>query len=410
MNRAKRWAAVAALSVVAGARAEVRFVGEGQTYATIDAAINAASDGDTIRVMDSVHTEQNINVSGTDANYLTIEGLGPDTTIVQAHESRSNATDRIFKIDSKTVTIRNMTLRHGYKSGDHGGAIFIYPGTVTVVNCAITLNDTGKHGGGIAGYHKTAYPCSLTLVDCTLQGNAAYALNGNGGAVFLPYYAGSKLVTSNCTFTANSARADGGGIFSEAVMQMVNCTVSHNKGGYYRGGGIFAGWSAGTGCIYNSTVYTNAMISISSAGAAAAAYGGGIHKINNGTLRIDSTVVAKNHLQGTSRNGFDIYLQSGSLVITNSLVSTSVNGSWTGGSNTFGQDPILQPLADNGGPTPTHALGAGSPAIGEGSNPAGLQWDQRGPGFPRTCGGATDIGAYEVYAATARKGTTVFVK
>src|SRR5207253_11277878 len=52
-------------------------------------------------------------------------------------------------------------------------------------------------------------------------------------------------------------------------------------------------------------------------------------------------------------------------------------------------------LTNNGGPTQTHALGAGSAAVDAGSNPAGLASDQRGTLFPRVQGAAADIGAFE---------------
>jgi hypothetical protein len=58
-------------------------------------------------------------------------------------------------------------------------------------------------------------------------------------------------------------------------------------------------------------------------------------------------------------------------------------------------NPQLQPLADNGGPTRTHALRANSPAIDAGNNAAGLSFDQRGGEFPRVYGKAPDIGAFE---------------
>jgi hypothetical protein len=52
-------------------------------------------------------------------------------------------------------------------------------------------------------------------------------------------------------------------------------------------------------------------------------------------------------------------------------------------------------LDDNGGPTLTHALLSGSPAIDAGNNAYATDWDQRGPGFPRIVNGIIDIGAFE---------------
>jgi hypothetical protein len=68
--------------------------------------------------------------------------------------------------------------------------------------------------------------------------------------------------------------------------------------------------------------------------------------------------------------------------------------------NLLNRDPLLAPLADNGGPTRTHALLPGSPAISAGSNPANLTTDQRGAGFPRVYESAADIGAFEVQQPT----------
>jgi len=69
--------------------------------------------------------------------------------------------------------------------------------------------------------------------------------------------------------------------------------------------------------------------------------------------------------------------------------------------NILGQDPLLGPLQNNGGPTKTHALLPGSPAIDHGSNPAGLTFDQRGPGFARSTGAGVDIGAFELFMPVA---------
>jgi hypothetical protein len=63
--------------------------------------------------------------------------------------------------------------------------------------------------------------------------------------------------------------------------------------------------------------------------------------------------------------------------------------------NLLGKDPLLAPLSFNGGPTQTHALRLGSPAINKGSNPAALPFDQRGAPFKRKLGPKVDIGAFE---------------
>jgi hypothetical protein len=66
--------------------------------------------------------------------------------------------------------------------------------------------------------------------------------------------------------------------------------------------------------------------------------------------------------------------------------------------DTLGAAPLLGPLQDNGGPTRTHALLEGSPAIDTGNNAENLDFDQRGEGFARTVGVSADIGAFETQA------------
>ena len=81
------------------------------------------------------------------------------------------------------------------------------------------------------------------------------------------------------------------------------------------------------------------------------------------------------------------------------LPDGTVNGTLSGSGNLVGVNPLLDPngLQNNGGPTQTIALQAGSPAIGQGANPENLFADQRGYD-PRTGPGGTDIGAYQTNA------------
>jgi hypothetical protein len=83
------------------------------------------------------------------------------------------------------------------------------------------------------------------------------------------------------------------------------------------------------------------------------------------------------------------------------LISKSAGGSGYVPSDLLDIDPMLGPLANNGGTTLTIALLPGSPAVDSGINQSAPQWDQRGHGFPRIVNGTIDRGAYEVQTTGA---------
>ncbi|HVV97219.1 MAG TPA: choice-of-anchor Q domain-containing protein [Rhodanobacteraceae bacterium] len=89
----------------------------------------------------------------------------------------------------------------------------------------------------------------------------------------------------------------------------------------------------------------------------------------------------------------DLILLFGSTVGDHNLIVAAAGVTLP--SDTISADPLLGPLQDNGGPTLTHALLPGSPAIDAGANFRNFQFDQRGNGFPRSFGIAPDIGAFE---------------
>src|SRR5690606_27837755 len=111
--------------------------------------------------------------------------------------------------------------------------------------------------------------------------------------------------------------------------------------------------------------------------------------------------------------GPDIYRTSGSNLTTNgrNILGNNNGTSGWGGEYPHVASSIISPtLADNGGPTMTHALVTASAAIdrglntdipadihdldGDGNTTEPLPWDQRGPGFPRNGNGTVDSGAY----------------
>ena len=181
----------------------------------------------------------------------------------------------------------------------------------------------------------------LNVTNCTFSGNTAFS----GGAI----RSGGTLTLTSCTLSGNSATNNGGAIQNAGALTVTSCTFSGNSA------------------------------------LSATATGGGIN-VRGGTLSLFNTIVAGN----SAANGADIYglVSAGDY----DLVQNPAGATLTGSHNITGQPALLGPLASNGGPTPTRALLAGSPAIDAGRTT--LTTDQRGVARPQ--GAADDIGAFEL--------------
>ena len=368
------------------------------------------------------------------ASAITIEGNG--NTI-----SRSSATAfRILAVaGGANLTLNSATVSGGLASGGFpvglGGGI-LNRGALTVQNSTLSGN-SASNGGGISNLS------TLTVQNSTLSGNSA----SNGGGISISnlstltvqnstlsgnsatFYGGGihnrygTLTVQNSTLSGNSARR-GGGISNYGIASTVtvsNSTVSGNSATYV-GGGIYAG-SAATVTVSNSTLSGN------SAGIS----GGGV--LNNGVLRVQNSTLSGN----SAVNGGGIFNGNpggSGLTVSSSIVAAQTGGSTdcagflvaSGGYNIesattcgFAGTGDLQnqnaaalalgALANNGGPTQTRALGAGSVAIDRipagaleaNGCMAGTSTDQRNApraGGPSNGGSACDVGAYE-YASTA---------
>jgi len=306
----------------------------------------------------------------------------------------------------------------GYTDVLSGGGIFSLIGPLTVTRSAITNNtivSTMPIQGELHGGGATSQVGAVTATDSVFSGNSMQSgfmddavLFSRSAGAGLEAQAGD-LAIANSTFDGNSivnalpvARSYGAGIFfggnyatisgstfsnnysmgrSAGIcdhgysMALVNTTVSGNHA-VDTIGGVYA---VGTLHVTNSTIAFN----ISDAGV------GGLGTYAATSLQ--STIIASNTGTGGSP---DIQLMgSGSVSGNHDFVG--VPGSVSLPPDTISGDPLLQPLAVNGGPTRTHALGVGSTAIDAGSNPLALDFDQRGSGYPRVVGSAADIGAYE---------------
>ena len=207
------------------------------------------------------------------------------------------------------------------------------------------------------------------------------------------------------------------------TMTITGCTISNNSASQYgltvtsKGGGILN--DSGSLIITNSTISGNTCSAFSPEPLfAGVAYGGGIS--NGGDLRITSSTIAHNSASGDQAFGGGIYgtgpTRTDSSIIALNSASTGPDFTGAGGLQSTGYNiignnadaviisqptdqigtpaapinPLLGPLADYGGPTLTHALQPGSPAINRG-DPAAPPQDQRG--YSRL--GVPDVGAFE---------------
>ena len=293
------------------------------------------------------------------------------------------------------LTLTNSTVSGNtavYGSG--GGIAAVYGGTLAISNSTISGNTAAAYGGGIAVI-QDLYDGSLTVTNSTVSGNRA----GFGGGIGVFGDNGGANTLTNSTVSGNTGTYGGGGLFfsysqSAVTLDLVNSTVSGNSTNGYGGGIDFIG---GNGSLTNSTVTNNR------------GYGGGIAASGTDEVDVQNAIVAGN-FDPAGATPDDLRAHSGTpFVVTYSLIgatdgtpldSTSANN--LTGTAASPLDPRLGALANNGGPTRTHALLANSPARNAGDPSTGLSTDQRGEA--RALEGRADIGAFESVTITIGPG------
>jgi CSLREA domain-containing protein len=311
-----------------------------------------------------------------------------------------------------TLIITNSTITNN--ESDFGGGISFGGGSLTITNSTISDNDAETSGGGVGiGSNST-----VTITDTIISGNTAETFAGGGILLNGP----STATISDSTISSNTARFSGG-IGNGGILNLRSSTVSGNTSNCTEGcaGGVFNG---GTLNVTNSTISGNRVPNGN-------INGGGM--MSFGTMTITNSTITNNLAAGANSAGGIISFSSSQLCNTivaanqNNIVTADVLGSFSSfGGNLIGNvgfafgffpfledqigggsnqiiNPLLGPLADNGGPTQTHALLEGSPAIDRGRNDLTTDaFDQRGEGFLRIADGNSDstaivdIGAFEV--------------
>lgn len=391
---------------------------------------------------------------------LSIVGLGSDRLTIDAQLN-----SRVFNVSGEAVDLylSGMTLLNGRTTGDNvsfseimqqthsGGAIrSAAPATLAIDDVVIRGSSvTGDNTSGGAIFASA----SLVVTNSVISGNSASGRNGLGGGISATRYASitattlsgnvasrgggvsissaGTLLVDRSTFHLNRATdsfaALGGAIYSTGWTMITSSTISGNDvrstgiDSVAQGAGI---WTSGDMIIAHSTIVAN---TASSLGTGAVGSGGGIYANHAATarLKLDHTIVSGNF---ATEGPAELRVGDRPLTVRYSLIGDNdgtllveapigwadTNGNLIGGAIYGFIDPLLDGLEDNGGPTRTHALLPGSPAIFAGDpwrTPGERlpdddegewtpEFDQRGEPFTRRAGTRIDIGAIEYSGRT----------
>ena len=363
-------------------------------YPTIQSAINAAVDGDEVRVGPGTYNEaidflgKAITVRSTDgAEATTIDASGLDTSVVLC--VNGEGLDSV--LDGFTVTGGEGEVIVGIRR--LGGGLFAYLSSPTVRNCTFTDN-RAFGGGGIQLKSSNA-----RIHNCSFLQNHTTGSGDSGGGSGLHTTNGSPVMT-NCTFDGNATISNGGGGGMTNINGQPKLTNCVFRGNWARYGGGIKNVNGGP-VLTNCTIYGNV----------GSAVGGGMRNVMYGPS--NPQVVNTIFWGNWSPVGPQIIDQGGAQTNVN---HSNVEGGWYGaGSANMQVDPMFNDAISG-----DLRLAAGSPCQDAGDNDA-LPDDQNDAdedgdtaesvpvdrdGMPRqsatmpTVTAVVDLGAYEIQGST----------
>jgi predicted outer membrane repeat protein len=308
---------------------------------------------------------------------MTIQGAGAAASIISG-----NLQTRVIVHEPASyyaLTIRDVTIRDGTTAGSPGGGIEVQQkGQLILERCRLVHNYAASGGGVFCTIDTNVFVTDVEFTD-------NHATLDSGGALYA--YGGCRVTMTSNSIHHNDALESGGGVSAQdnGAVSITESTIVSNTADQ-GGGGIYLASGADVQ-LYSSTVAANH---------AKNAGGGGVKAESGTTVSIQNSILANNYIGAfiTSDNDFN-----GSVTANQQNIMRHHTNGTIGGTGTVStEDPLLGPLQDNGGRTPTTALKDGSPAIDavagcNGYGNVGLTTDQRG--VKRVLGSGCDLGPYE---------------
>ena len=339
---------------------------------SLRASIDRVADGGTVSVDPSLAGET-VSLSGP---IVVTKDVTIDAAAAPGFTLDGQGVDRVLVVDpGAAVTVTDMTMRNGYGFQLAGGILNNGDLTlerVTVVDNVMTTDagDFWQGGGGVY----TGDGGSLTLVDSTVADNDS---GWTGAGVYSFFNTQTTVVRS--TISGNVASDIGGGIRALGDLTVDNSTISGNTSTPWHGGAVFL--TDGTSAITNTTIADNSSAP-------------GTSDVFVGTFTDASAFLSLTNSIVTGPTGTCFLAPFGSGAVGITSGGNNIVGGGCGtptATDQVGADPLVGPLADNGGPTLTHALLPGSPAIDAADTGVCPVTDQRGVARDAAC----DIGSYE---------------
>jgi beta-glucanase (GH16 family) len=323
--------------------------------------------GGTLNLFGPITVLRDVTIDASDAPGISLDGQATDRVLIVESGATASVSD-LTMTNGFGFQLAGCVLNNGNLTLDH----------VTVTGCLMTTDagDFWQGGGGIYNGGGS----TLNLIDSTVANNTS---GWDGGGVYS--FFDTSITVERSTISGNTALNVGGGMRSLANVDIVNSTLSGNVSTAWHGGAVFH--TDGQMSITNSTITANVAPAGTAAGILSADFGG-----LSPVITLKNTIVANNvggascAVENFGGGGADV-VSAGSNIDSDNTCNLLAAGDQPS------TDPMLDALAANGGPTLTHALVAGSPAIDAADAAACPAFDQRGVLRPQ--GAGCDIGAFE---------------